>query len=293
MKRELQKLTEGTFFEGPRWRDGRWWVSDFFRKAVYSVTPDGHSEKFWSVEQQPSGIGWLPGGTMLVVSMKDRRVLRRSPSGEVSVHADMSKYCGGFANDMVVDRLGRAFVGNFGFDLINGAPATPAALIRVDPDGQVHVAAGHLFFPNGSVITADGRTLLVGETLGNRYSAFTILADGQLVDRRVWAQFGPEPQLGSMPGTMAQLVVGPDGCTLDAEGQLWVADAIHNRCIRVAEGGNITEVIEAPEGLGIYACMLGGADGRTLLLCASSTYLETAQGALFTTRVDVPHAGLP
>src|SRR5262245_28213205 len=112
MKRELEVLAKGKFFEGPRWRDGRWWVSDFFRHGVYAVTPEGHSETIWHVDQQPSGIGWMPDGSMLVVSMKDRRILRRSVQGEVSVDADLSQVCGGFANDMVVDRHGRAFVGN-------------------------------------------------------------------------------------------------------------------------------------------------------------------------------------
>jgi sugar lactone lactonase YvrE len=291
--RELHALAEGMFFEGPRWRDGRWWVSDFYRRAVYTVTPNGQSERIWDVEQQPSGIGWLPDGSMLVVSMKDRRVLRRSDRGEVSIHAELAPYCGGFANDMVVDRNGRAFVGNFGFDLSAGEQAAPAALLRVDPDGNVQVAAERLLFPNGSVIAPDGRTLIVGETLGNRYAAFTILADGRLVDRRVWAQFGPEPKLHPLSEAFSQTVVAPDGCTLDADGQIWVADALHHRCVRVAEGGKITDEIAAPEGMQFFACMLGGDDGRTLLLCAATSYLETAKGVLLTTRVDAPHSGLP
>jgi sugar lactone lactonase YvrE len=291
--RELKALAEGKFFEGPRWRDGRWWVSDFYRHAVYAVTPAGRAEKILDVEQQPSGIGWLPDGSMLVVSMKDRRVLRRSLQGETSIHADLSAFCGGFANDMVVDRNGRAFVGNFGFDLNGGERTAPAALVRVDPDGRAEVAAESLLFPNGSVITPDGRTLIVGETLGNRYTAFTILADGRLADRRVWAQFGPEPMPGPLQEVIAQIVVGPDGCALDAEGCIWVADPIHRRCLRVEEGGKIIEEIQAPEGLAMVACMLGGDDGRTLLLSAATGYLENATGVLVTTRVEVPHAGLP
>jgi sugar lactone lactonase YvrE len=293
MKRELQVLAKGAFFEGPRWRDGRWWVSDFYRHAVFAVTPEGHSERVLSIEQQPSGIGWMPDGSMLVVSMKDRQLLRRSPTREVSVHADLSAYCGGPANDMVVDRHGRAFVGNFGFDLVGGGPAATASLLRVDPNGSVHVAVEGLFFPNGSVITPDGKTLIVGETLGNRYSAFAIQADGELTDRRVWAQFGPEPNLSRMPDALQQFVVLPDGCALDAEGQIWVADAGHSRCVRVSEGGKITDEIAAPPGMQIFACMLGGQDGRTLLLCAATSYLPTAEGALLTTQVDAPHAGLP
>jgi sugar lactone lactonase YvrE len=165
MRRELRILVEGgKFFEDPRWRDGRWWVSDFYRRAVYTIIPGGHCEKLLDVEQQPSGLGWMPDGSMLIVSMRDHRVLRRSPEGKVSVHADLSPHCGGWANDMVVDKNGRAFVGNFGHDLTGGEPAAPAKSVRVDPDGRVEVAAEHLFFPNGSVITPDGRTLIVGET---------------------------------------------------------------------------------------------------------------------------------
>jgi len=294
MARELKTLVEGgKFFEGPRWHEGHWWVSDFYRHSVYRVSPEGAAETVLEVEQQPSGLGWLPDGSMLVVSMKDRRVLRRSPQGNVSMHADLSPYCGGPANDMVVDGNGRAFIGNFGFDLIGSAPAAPAALISVDLNGRVQVAAEDLFFPNGCVITPDGRTLIVGETLGNRYTAFTITNDGQLTDRRVWARFGPEPKLSMAPEALKEIVVAPDGCALDTEGQLWVADALHNRCVRVAEGGKITEEIQAPQSLQICACMLGGDDGRTLLMCAATTFLETAEGVLLTTRVDVPHAGLP
>ncbi len=296
MKRELKRLLQGgKFFEAPRWHDGRWWVSDFYRRAVYAVSAEGKSDRFLEVEQQPSGIGWLSDGSMLVVSMKDKRVLRRSPQGEVSVHADLAPFCGGPANDMVIDAHDRAFIGNFGFDLLGGGSAEPAALLRVDPDGRVEVAADELFFPNGSVITPDGDTLIVGETIGNRYTAFTILEDGRLTERRPWAQFGPEPKLAS-PGEMfAQLAVAPDGCALDAEGQIWAADAMHRRCIRIEKGGKITEEIEAPAGLAFFACMLGGDDGRTLLLCAAPDFMErpTSNGVLLTTHVAVPHAGQP
>jgi sugar lactone lactonase YvrE len=195
---------------------------------------------------------------------------------------------------MVVDRNGRAFVGNFGFDLAAGESAKSALLVRVDPDGRTHIAAEDMYFPNGSVITPDGRMLIVGETLGNRYTAFTIQADGELTDRRVWAEFGPLPKLGSTAETMAQIVVAPDGCVLDSEGQIWAADPLRARCVRVAEGGQITDEIAAPEGMGIFACALGGDDGRTLLLCAATSYMEgTAEGVLLTTRAPAPHAGLP
>jgi sugar lactone lactonase YvrE len=297
--RQLATLLEGgDFFEGPRWHDGRWWVSDFYRHRVLTVSPDGSSEEVMTVEQQPSGLGWMPDGSLLVVSMKDHRLLRRAPSGEVSQHADLSAHCGGHLNDMVVDSAGRAYVGEFGFDLQGFADPLPGKLMRVDPDGGVDVLADDLLFPNGSVITPAGDTLIVGETAGARYTAFALAADGSVSDRRIWAQMAPTPELGPLEQMLPQLEFGPDGCSLDAEGFIWVADEAGARCARVAPGGEVVDEFPAPDGLGVFACMLGGEDGRTLLVCAAPDFLEAnragAAGAmLLTTSVEVPHAGLP
>ncbi len=299
VERELATLLRGGgFFEGPRWHDGRWWVSDFYRGQVMTVHPDGSASEVMSVEQQPSGLGWMPDGSLLVVSMKDHRLLRRSPEGSVSVHADLAEYCGGYLNDMVLDAHGRAYVGEFGFDLQAFADPAPASLMRVDPDGAVTVLADDLLFPNGAVITPDGRTLIIGETAGARYTAFTLAADGSVSDRRIWAQVAAAPELGPLEETLPRLKFAPDGCTLDADGCIWAADAIGARCALVAAGGEIIDEIRAPAGLGIFACMLGGEDGRTLLMCAAPDFLEanrahTREAVLLTTVVDVPHAGLP
>ena len=214
------------------------------------------------------------------------------------MHADVSEHCGGHLNDMVVDSTGRAYAGEFGFDLMAGADPVTANLIRIDPDGTAAVAADEMLFPNGSVITPDGRTLIVGETAGARYTAFTIEANGSLSDRRIWAQLAPTPPVTTLEETLGQLKVGPDGCGLDAEGHIWAADEVGARCIRVAPGGEIVDEIAAPEGQDVWACMLGGQDGRTLLMCAAPDFTEhTRTGAsdavLLTTTVDVPHAGLP
>ncbi|HZM42327.1 MAG TPA: SMP-30/gluconolactonase/LRE family protein, partial [Acidimicrobiales bacterium] len=152
----------GGFFEGPRWHDGRWWVSDFYRHTVFAIAPGGAIEEVMTVDAQPSGLGWLPDGSLLVVSMRDHKVLRRSPDGTVSVHADLTEHCGGHLNDLAVDELGRAYTGNFGFDLMNFADPAGTSLVRVDPDGSVHVEADDLWFPNGMVI--DGDVLIVAET---------------------------------------------------------------------------------------------------------------------------------
>ena len=291
-------LDGGAFFESPRWHEGRWWVSDFYREAVYTVSTDGAEERVVEVEHQPSGLGWRPDGSLLIVSMKDRRLLRRDPDGSVSVDADLSAFTDSPLNDMVVDARGRAWVGCFGFDLMSFAQPQLAPLMRVDPDGTATLAAEQLMFPNGSVITPDGKTLIVGETAGCRYTAFTILEDGSLTDRRVWAQLAPAPQLGTLQEMVPQIAVGPDGCTLDADGHIWAADEVGGRCIRVAPGGAIVDEIPTPDGLGCFACALGGEDGRTLLLCAAPDFLEAnrrraREAVLLTATVAVPHAGVP
>jgi sugar lactone lactonase YvrE len=292
-------LDGGAFFEGPRWHDGRWWVSDFYRHGVFTVAADGNADQVLEVEHQPSGLGWMPDGSMLVVSMKNQHVLRRTPSGEVTVHADLRSFTDTNLNDMVVDRHGRAYIGCFGFDLMAFADPQTAPLFRVDPDGSASIAAEDLMFPNGSVITPDGSTLIVGETAGCRYTAFTIADDdGSLTDRRVWAQLAPTPDLKPLEQMLPEITVGPDGCTLDAEGHIWAADEAGGRCIRIAPGGEIVEEIKMPEGLGVFACALGGDDGRSLLLCAAPDFLEhnrmnSRDAVLMTTTVDVPHAGLP
>jgi sugar lactone lactonase YvrE len=290
-------LEGGSFFESPRWHDGRWWVSDFYRHRVLTVDTDGRSEDVLEVEGQPSGLGWMPDGSLLVVSMRDHRILRWDGSS-TTVHADVAEHCGGHLNDMVVDGSGRAYVGNFGFDLMAFADPRTANLIRVDSDGTSTVEAEEMYFPNGSVITPDGTTLIVGETAGARYTAFTISGDGPLSERRIWAQIAETPEITTFEETLGKLRFGPDGCALDAEEHIWCADEVGARCARIARGGAIVDEIAAPEGLNIFACMLGGDDGRTLLMCAAPDFIEQARSAkheavLLTTTVDVPHAGLP
>ncbi|MBX3315180.1 MAG: SMP-30/gluconolactonase/LRE family protein [Actinobacteria bacterium] len=298
-ERDVQVLFDGGgFFEGPRWHDGAWWVSDFYRHQVATYAPDGSETVRVTVDGQPSGLGWLPNGDLLVVSMKDHTVLRVDGDGVASLHAELVEYCGGHANDMVVDRHGHAFVGNFGFDLMGGGAPEPANLVRVDPDGSVSVAAEGVMFPNGSVITPDGSTLIVGETMGNGFLAFDLADDGTLSNRRDWARFGAAPESDDVAGALASIAVAPDGCTLDAEGHIWAADALANRAVRIAPGGAIVEELRVPGDLGVYACQLGGDDGRTLLLCSAPDYFEqnrsvAREAVLFTTVVDVPHAGLP
>ena len=204
MAPEVAVVLEGyTYFECPRWHENRIWVSDFYTYQVISACEDGTDIRVEAeVPGQPSGLGWLPDGRLLVVSMRDQKILRRESDGELVVHADLSGYVSANVNDMLVDAQGRAYVGNFGFDLMNLAPVETADLLRVDPDGSVHVVARDLHFPNGMALTSTG-DLLVDETLGNRISAFAVQADGSLGERRDWASFGPVPG-GSRDGDHAR-----------------------------------------------------------------------------------------
>lgn len=280
-----------TFGEGPRWRDGRLWLSDFHDHAVKSLGADGVLRTELALGDQPSGLGWLPDGRLLVVAMTSRRLLRREADGRLVTHADLSGIATFHTNDMVVDGQGRAYVGNFGFDLdhaleTRGIPDVlanhaTATLARVDPDGSVHAAATEMHFPNGSVVTPDGRTLIVAETLASRLSAFDVLPDGGLARRRVWAE---------VPGR------APDGICLDAEGAVWIANAIAPECVRVREGGAVAEIVATDQPC--YACMLGGDDGRTLYALTAKTSIaaearEQRSGHVLAARVAVPHAGLP
>ncbi|CAI4213241.1 unnamed protein product [Parascedosporium putredinis] len=261
-----------TYAEGPRWHEGRLWFVDFYSYRVLSVAEDGSDLRLEAeVPQQPSGLGWLPDGRLLVVSMRNGKVLRREADGTLWVHADVSSYITGHLNDMVA-----------------------ANLLRIDPDGAITVVADDLWFPNGAVITETG-TLLVNETIGNRITAFDIADGGELVNRRVWASFGDLPEEKATGERMARLSVMPDGCALDAEGALWVADVLGKRLLRVREGGEILEEIDV--GSNVFACALGGADGRTLFGCAAPDFHEEArknarEGSIVAVRVKVPRAGV-
>jgi len=265
------------FLEAPRWHEDRLWFSDFYGFEVTSMREDGSDRRVEAtVPGQPSGMGWLPDGRLLVISMVDRLVLRREADGSLVVHADLADHASGHLNDMVVDGQGRAYVGNFGFDLMGGAPLEPAALHRVDPDGRVTQVADDLWFPNGSAITSEG-VLVVNETFGNRITAFDLTDDGSLVNRRVWAEFAPLPTDREIERVLPTLRVAPDGAALDAEDALWIADATGERLLRVTEGGTITD--EVKPGSPVYACALGGADGKTLFACAAPDFAEHARKA--------------
>ena len=284
------------FTEAPRWRDGRLYFVDQHGHRVYAAAMDGALEVLAEVPQRPSGLGFLPDGRLLIVSMRDRKVMRREFDGTLTVHADLSALAAFDVNDMVVGADGRAWVGNFGFDLHGGAALRATVLICVEPDGSSRVVADGLGFPNGMVLTPDGHTLIVAETFMNRLSAFDVTS-GELGERRTWAAFGDPPTSDEVAECLSQVEVAPDGICLDAEGAVWVADAKAGRLVRVTEGGEILEELKTGE-MGVFACMLGGDDGRTLFACVAPTFDEAEasrnhRAAIWMTHADVPRAGLP
>lgn len=295
MTRTVRTLAQGIYFgEGPRWHQGRLWFSDFYAHRVCSVDLAGNLRVELELEGRPSGLGWMPDGSLLVVRMERRQVWRHWPDGRFDLHADLADHSAFLCNDMVVDGAGRAYVGNFGFDLdaelrargaesmIGDHPTTMLALIR--PDGTVCDAApGERFsFPNGMVISPDGGTLILAETLGGRLTAFDIAANGILSNRRDYAPTWPRV---------------PDGICLDATGAVWIANPLAPECALIAPGGEVLEVIGTKD-LNCYACMLGGPEGKHLfMLVAGTSDAEEAakapRGKVLVTEVDAGRAGWP
>ncbi len=290
-------LLDGCHFtEDPRWRDGRLWFSDFYDHTVHSVAASGDDHRIeLRLDDQPSGLGWLPDGRLLVVAMTERAVRRLEPDGSLVLHADLSGIATGWCNDMLVTPSGRAYVGHFGFDLdawmdehgpasVVAEPGPPTAhVIRVEPDGAVEVAAADMRFPNGTVLADGGRTLIVAETIGMRLTAFDVADDGRLSGRRAWAELGAS-------------FVAPDGICLDADGAVWVANAVGRTCVRVHEGGRTSATVELSQP--VFACTLGGPDGTTLFACTApdshaGRRSATTEARIECTVVDVPGAGSP
>jgi sugar lactone lactonase YvrE len=239
----------------------------------------GNTDVIVDVPGQPAGLGWLPDGRLLIVSMKDRRLLRLDPGGLTEV-SDLNKFATSDCNDMVVDARGRAYIGNYGFDYSRES-FTPAAIVLVNPKGRTRIASENLAFPNGTVITPDGKTLIVAETFAQRLTAFNIKADGSLSNRRVWAEI-PEST--------------PDGICLDKENAIWIATPMTGEVFRCCEGGKVTHRVRSKNQA--FACMLGGPDRRTLFVCTAESdnpdeIRAKASGMIETVRVDVPGAGLP
>jgi sugar lactone lactonase YvrE len=275
-------LLDGLVFpEGPRWHDGKLWFSDMHATKVMTVDPAGHAQEVVAVPELPSGLGFLPDGRLLIVSMRNRLLLRLDPEGLQTV-ADLSPLVSGDINDMVVDAQGRAYIGSFGFDLLGGAQPQPANLVLVSPDGSARVVAENLQFPNGAVMSPDGKTLIVAESFASRLTAFAVAPDGSLSGRRIFAELGERT---------------PDGICLDAEGAVWVSSFSTDEFVRVTEGGRVTHRVPVA-GKRAVACMLGGEGRQTLFLLTAETSIEElaqgkSAGYIETVQVEIPGAGLP
>jgi sugar lactone lactonase YvrE len=268
------------FAESPRWHDGRLWFSDMDRRAVYALHLDTRRlESVAEVARRPSGVGWLPDGRMMVVSMEDRRLLRAGQPDLVPV-ADLTGLASFHCNDMVVDGEGRAYVGNFGYDYAAGAPGRAATLILVSPDGAARLVGEPLWFPNGMCITPDGGTLIVAETMGCCLTAFTIGFGGELYDRRLFAELEATDDGPSRP----------DGICLDAEGAVWTAAG--HEVLRMSAGGAVLDRVSTGEW-GAVACTLAGPDRRTLAVTTFQKRDSARRARIEAVEVDVPGAGLP
>ena len=287
MTKTTEVLIDGlTFTEGPRWHEGRLYFSDFFTHRVLSVNTKGELETVVETPYQPSGLGWLPDGSLLIVSMNNQKLMHFD-NDELTEAADLSLLTNHYCNDMVVDKNGNAYIGNFGFDLHGGEAIKPTNLILVRPGEKPCVVVENLLFPNGTVITPDGKSLILGETFSACLTAFDINSDATLSNRRVWAD------LSSIEQGYAPV---PDGICLDAEGAIWVASPSTNDVIRVQEGGALLDKVEVDRGA--YACMLGGVKGNTLFISTAKdsqeqSCLNEKSARIETIEVNVPRAGLP
>jgi sugar lactone lactonase YvrE len=285
-----------TLTEAPRWRDMRLWFCDMYDDRVCSITETGSDLRVEAATPGiPSGLGWLPDGRLLVVVQNRQRIVRREEDGSLVEHADLSRNTAGPPNDLTVTAAGTAFVGSFGFDLHAGESVKPSRLMRITPDGKVSNVGDPLYFANGLTII-DGRTLVIAESFGNRLSAFDILEDDQPSERRDWATFGPLPSATDLQERFGELVVAPDGISsVDAEGAIWVADFTKTVASRVLPGGEIAQQVSTGD-LNCFAAALGGADGRTLFLCAAPDELDSnvhranPRAAIMAHRVAVPAA---
>jgi sugar lactone lactonase YvrE len=273
-------LTGLGLVESPRWHDGRLWFSNWMAREVIAVDPAGNSEIITRVPSFPFCIDWLPDGPLLIVSGGEARLLRREPNGSLVTHADLSVLSRYPWNEIVVDGRGNIYLNCINFAFPAG-PFAPGIIALVTPEGAVQRVAGGVAFPNGMAVTPDNATLVVAESYANQLTAFDMVPDGRLSNRRVWAEVGNDH---------------PDGICLDADGAVWYADVGTKRCVRVREGGEMLQEIELDRGC--FACMLGGDDGRTLFMLAASFDPATGSvgqqsGQVVTTEAPAPGAGWP
>jgi len=273
-----------TFTESPRWRDGKWWFLDIHGQAIRTVNLQGHLETMLDLPFKPNGFGFRRDGSVMVGDALGRKIHHWDGATlkQVADLGAMTVFC---LSDGIVDSHDRMYVGDIGYNFFDRTlePVDTCVIACVGTDGRARIVADGLHFPNGMVITPDGKTLIVGETMGHRLTAFDILSDGSLSNRRVFAQF---------PGD-----VSPDGIALDAEGAVWLANPEGKYgVLRVREGGEIVERVELDTHG--YAVMLGGPERRHLFICGSDSHdpaviARSPSATLRVVEVEVPGAGVP
>ena len=282
---EARVLLSGLAFpESPRWCEGRLWVCNWGAQEIVAVDPEGGSEVVLSAPTAslPFSVDWLHDGRMLIVAGREGLLLRREPDGSLATYADLNGLSDRGWNEIVVDSRGNAYLNGPGFDMMAGEAFAPGIIALVTPNGAVRQVADGVAFPNGMAVTPDNATVIVAESYARRLTAFAMAADGNLSNRRVWADLGDGC---------------PDGICLDAEGAVWYADVPNKRCVRVREGGEILQTIALDRGG--FACMLGGADRRTLFIVAAhwrgpESMFDGAQtGQLLTGSAPAPGVGWP
>jgi len=271
---EVQALLTGLAMgESPRWHEDRLWLSDWGAQEIVAVDLDGKSEVIVRVPfGLPFCIDWLPDGRLLIVSGREGLLLRRERDGSLVIHADLRGLSDKGWNEIVVDGRGNAY--------INGGPG----IALLTPDGAVRQVADSIAFPNGMAVMPDNSTLIIAESHGKRLTAFDIAADGSLANRRVWADLG---------------IGVPDGICIDAHKAVWYADVPNKRCVRVREGGEVLQTINLDRGC--FACMLGGADKKTLFIVATEwrgmenipEVVRARTGQVLTVEAPAPGVGWP
>lgn len=250
---EVQTVLTGLGFgESPRWHDDRLWFCNWGMQKVVAVDLNGKSEIMARVPTAiPFSIDWRPDGQLLIVSGPERLLLRMEPDGSLVTHADLSPIAEHSCNEIVVDGRGNIYVNGGGFDQ-PGRKVPSGIIALVAGDGSIRQVADGIAFPNGMAVTADNSTLIIAESHGKRLTAFNIAADGNLTNRRVWADLGDG---------------APDGICIDADGAVWYADVPNKRCVRVREGGEVLQIVNVDRGC--FACMLGGPERQTLFIMAA------------------------
>jgi sugar lactone lactonase YvrE len=271
----------GRYFEGPRWHGGRLWFVDCIARTLLSISPSGECQEHAVLANDtPCGLGILPDGVVVVLTMFRKRLLKLI-EGQLSLYADLSNIAVGTIDDMVIDGVGRAYVGDLGFDLPPPPErGVPGRIILVTPDCQTRVVAEGLRFPNGIAISDDHTRLVVAEMDGECLAEYGMEADGGLhLSRRL------------------PCAKDPDGICLDRDGAVWVASFSEDAFVRIARDGQEQQRISVP-GRRAIACTLGGSDRRSLFCLSAATTYEALREGKSSARIDVvdvetPGSGYP